>query len=120
MEALVLTILSIFAFLGVLSMVSYFLQYYKSKQIDSDVKLIVYIPKNSESKLEGLIRLIFLDEIPKKLGIDEKVYLITSTEDPETEQTLEDLKKLYPLEVLPDAMSYCMITEKDKEQFTSL
>ncbi len=120
MEALTLTILSIFAFLGVASMVRYFLHCCRYKPKDSGIKLILYIPENSESKLEGLIRQIFLEELPEKLRTDGKVYLMISTKNEDTKRIIEDLEKLYPLEVLPDPLSYCMITEKDKEQIASI
>jgi hypothetical protein len=113
MEALVLTILSIFAFIGVSSTIRYFLCDHRNKPMDSDIKLIIYIPENSESKLEGIIRLIFLDEIPRRLGTDGKVYIVSSAHHPETQRMIEELGRQYPLEVLPDALSYCMITEKE-------
>lgn len=118
MEALALTILSVFALLGAMSTIKYFFFMDKSKGKNSGIKLILYIPQNSESKLEGVIRQIFLEEIPEKLKTDGKLYLMATGDNEDFSHILEDIKKIYPVEVLPDPISYCMITEREKEQLT--
>lgn len=114
MEALALTILSVFAFLGAAFTANYFVKQSKTKLSDTGIKLILYLPHFSSSKLEGILRQIFLEELPEKLMSDGKIYLIVSPDDKESLKLIESLKNLYPLEVLPDNLPYCMITEREK------
>ena len=114
MKALALTILSVLATFGAFTIIEYFFYRCKSKSKVSNVKFILYLPPNSEAKLEGIIRQIFLFEIPEKLDVDGKVYLIINDYNENLKLIVEDLKKQYPIEVLPDPVSYCMITERDK------
>ncbi len=114
MEALALTILSVFAFLGAAFTASYILKLLKTKLIDTGIKLILYLPHSSSSKLEGIIRQIFSEEVPEKLMTDGKIYLMVSPDDKENLKLIESLKSQYPLEVLPENGPYCMITEREK------
>jgi hypothetical protein len=112
-EILAITILSIFAFLGVFHTVLYLFCLYKSRFTDMGIKLILYLPHNSSSKLEGIVRQIFQDNIFRKFIADDKIYLMISQHDVETMRILEKLKNMYPIEVLPEQISYCMITERE-------
>lgn len=112
MEALAITILSIFAAIGLISTQSYLFRLIKSKTNDIGIKIILYLPRYSSSKLEGIVRQIFSEEIPEKLMSDRKVYLMVAPGDEETMNLLEKLKDMYPLEVLPDQVSYCMISKE--------
>jgi len=112
MEVILLTLLSGFAFAGIAFTVIYLVSSYKSRFPDNGIKLILYIPSNSASKLEGLIRQIYCEGIPEKFMTDGKIYLIISPQDEEAMGILERLKKMYPIEVLPEQVSYCMITRE--------
>ncbi len=114
MEALALTILSVFAFLGVAFSAFYMVKLSKTKLSDVGIKFILYLPYSSSSKLEGIIRQIYFEELPEKLMTDGKIYLMVSPDDWENLQLIESLKNLYPLEVLPENSPYCMITEREK------
>lgn len=114
MEVAILTILSIFAFLGAGFTILYILNIYKSRFSDKGMKLIIYLPQNSNSKLEGIVRQIFFEGIPGRLMTDGKIYIMVPSQDAETKRMLEKLKEMYPIEVLPEQISYCMITEKEK------
>lgn len=118
MEILVLTVLSIFAFLGMSFTILYFLSLHKSTYSDKGIRLILYLPQNSSSKLEGIVRQIFSEGIPRNLMTDGKIYLMVSNQDVETVRILEKLREMYPIEVLPEQISYCMIT--DRERITDL
>jgi hypothetical protein len=112
MEVILLTLLSGFAFAGIVFTILYLISSYKSRFPDNGIKLILYIPSNSASKLEGLVRQIYYEEIPKKFMTDGKLYLMVSPQDNETMEILDKLKKMYPIEVLPEQVSYCMITRE--------
>ncbi len=112
MEIAVLTILSIFAFLGAGLTILYISRIFKSTVSDKGIKLILYLPQNFSSKLEGIVRQIFFEGIPERLMTDGKIYLMAPLKDSETVRILDKLKKMYPIEVLPEEISYCMITEK--------
>lgn len=114
MEIVVLIILSIFAFLGVGFTILYILSIHKSTYSDKGVRLILYLPQNSSSKLEGIVRQIFSEGIPGRLMTNNKIYLMVSNQDVETVRILEKLREMYPIEVLPEQISYCMITEREK------
>ena len=45
---------------------------------------------------------------------DSKIYLMISHEDKEAIEIIEKLKKIYPIEVLPEQVSYCMIKNREK------
>ncbi|MGI6623111.1 MAG: hypothetical protein GX227_10785 [Clostridiaceae bacterium] len=109
MEAIILILLSGFALVGVVYTILYLISSYKSRFPDNGIKLILYLPHNSGSKLEGLVRQIYYEEIPEKFMTDGKVYLMISPQDIEAMEILEKLKKMYPIEVLPEQVSYCMI-----------
>lgn len=113
MEIVILTVLSFFAFLGVVFTSLWLFRMYKSRFTDKGIKLILYLPHNSCSKLEGIIRQIYYEEIPEKFMTDGKVYLMVSRQDVETMKILENLKDMYPIEVLPEQVSYCMITNRE-------
>lgn len=112
MEALFLTVLCVFAFLGVMFTVSYLLEQSKDKVANEGIRLILCMPKNSGLKVEGLIRKVFSDEIPEKLMTDGKLYIMVSHCDKDTLELLQKLKVMYPLEILPEEISYCMITDR--------
>lgn len=112
MEIAVLTILSIFAFLGAGLTILYISRIFKLTVSDKGIKLILYLPQNFSSKLEGIVRQIFFEGIPERLMTDGKIYLMAHLKDSETVRILDKLKKMYPIEVLPEEISYCMITEK--------
>ncbi|NLE26251.1 MAG: hypothetical protein GX625_13080 [Clostridiaceae bacterium] len=114
MEIVVLTVLSVFAFLGASFTILYILGLYKSTYPDKGTRLILYLPQNFSSKLEGIVRQIFSEGIPGRLMTDGKIYLMLSDQDVETVRILEKLKEIYPIEVLPEQISYCMITERVK------
>lgn len=109
MEAIILVLLSGFALVGIIYTVLYLTSLYKSGFRDSGIRLILYLPQNTVSKLEGLVRQIYYEEIPEKLMTDGKVYIMISPQDTEAMEIMEKLKKMYPIEVLPEHMSYCMI-----------
>ncbi|HHU89564.1 MAG TPA: hypothetical protein GXZ22_00730 [Clostridiaceae bacterium] len=113
METLVLIVLSIFAFLGMSYTILYFLSQYKSTYPDKGLRIILYLPQNFSSKLEGIIRQIFAESIPRRLMADGKIYIMASGEDVETVRILERLSNTYPIEMLPEQISYCMITERE-------
>ena len=112
MEVVLLRFLSGFALVGIVFTILYLISSYKSRFPDNGIKLILYIPSNSASKLEGLIRQIYCEGIPEKFMTDGKIYLIISPQDEEAMGILERLKKMYPIEVLPEQVSYCMITRE--------
>jgi hypothetical protein len=111
MEVLILTVLSVFAFVGVIYTVSVLLEGKKPRMSQNDFKLILYLPENSVGKLEGIVRQIYSDGIPGKLSTDGKVYLIVNPADNELLRIIESLKTMYSLEVLPDPMAYSMIND---------
>lgn len=113
MEVFLLTILSIFAFLGAIHTILYLFCIYKSGFTDKGIKLILYLPQNFCSKLEGIVGQIYYENILRKLMTDGKIYLMVSRQDAETMRIVEKLKKMYPIEVLPEQISYCMITERE-------
>lgn len=113
MEVVILTLLSVFAFVGVLYTILYLINLYKSRFPDNGIKLILYLPHNSGPKLEGLVRQIYLEEIPEKFMTDGKVYLMVSPKDDGAMKILEKLRRMYPVEVLPEQGSYCMITKRE-------
>lgn len=114
MEVFWVTILSVFAFLGAMFTVSWLYRHTKSKFYDSGIKLILYLPQNPTTNLEGIIRRIFSEEIPDKLMTDGKVYLQVSQSDSNTLKLIEDMKCMYPIEVLPGPEGYCIITDENK------
>lgn len=113
MEVFILIVLSIFALVGIMYTILYLTSLYKSRFTDNGIKLILYLPNNSGSKLEGLIRQVYYEEIPKKIMTDGKIYLMVSPQDYETMRIIEKLKRMYPIEVLPEQVSYCMITKRE-------
>ncbi len=113
MEVFVLVVLSVFALVGIMYTILYLNSLCKSRFADNGIKLIVYLPHNSGSKLEGLIRQIYNEAIPEKLMTDGKIYLMVSPQDDEAIKIIEKLKRMYPLEVLPEQVSYCMITKRE-------
>jgi hypothetical protein len=115
MEALGIVILSILAFYGLFLIT---LDLLKLKQISPQkgFRLILQVPPRSEDKLEGIVRDIFLEEITRRLMFDPKLYLIISEETPELSRIITSLSRQYPVEVLPDADRYCMITDRSKDQ----
>jgi hypothetical protein len=113
MEVLAITVLSIFAFIGLVSVKSYLFSMLKSRHADRGIKLMLYIPPESR-KLEGIIRQIFIEEIPQRLMTDGKLYTIVPNSNDETKKLLESLKDQYPIEVLPDSSSYGMIQDREK------
>jgi hypothetical protein len=113
-EILVLTVLSIFAFIGMSFTILYFLSLNKSTCEDKGIRLILYLPPDFSPKLEGIVRQIFSESIPRSLMTDGKVYLMVSGKDTETMRILEKLRNMYPVEVLPEQISYCMITKREK------
>mgnify|MGYP000965345896 FL=1 len=115
MEEAMLTVLSFFAFLGMISIGSYFFRHFKTKTQGADIKLLLYIPANEKSKLEGLVRQIFMEEIPEKLMTDGKVYLMMPPGEPEVSDLIENLKKTYPLELLPDLTDVLYDTGRTKD-----
>lgn len=114
MEILVLTVLSIFAFIGMSFTMLYFLSLNKSTYDDKGIRLILYLPHNFSPKLEGIVRQIFSEGIPRSLMTDGKIYLMISNQDAETLRILEKLREMYPIEVLPEQISYCMITKREE------
>ena len=112
MEIAMLVILSIFAFLGAMFTVLCLFRLSKTRFTDKGIKLILYLPHNSCSKLEGIIRQIYYEGIPEKFMTDGKIYLMISRQDAETMKILEKLRDMYPIEVLPEEVSYCMITNR--------
>jgi len=109
MEAIFLIILSCFAFIGMVYTIQYLVNSYDSRFKDNGIRLILYLPQNSGSKLEGLVRQIYFEQIPEKFMTDGKIYLMISPHDAETIGILEKLKRTYPIEVLLEQVSYCMI-----------
>lgn len=114
MEIAVLTVLSIFAFLGMGFTILYIMGIYKPTHPDKGIRLILYLPQNFSSKLEGIVRQIFSEDIPRRLMTNNKIYLMVSDQDAEAVRILDKLKEIYPIEVLPEQISYCMITEREK------
>ncbi|MCX7773681.1 MAG: hypothetical protein N2376_11280 [Clostridia bacterium] len=114
MEIFGITILTVFAFLGAMLTVSWLYRRTKSKYFDAGIKLILYLPQNCTSNLEGVIRRIFSEEIPERLMTDGKVYMDASKADAETRGLIGSLQTMYPIEVLPDPKGYCIITEETK------
>lgn len=115
MEAFGITVLSIFAVIGLFSVKSYLFGMTKSSRTDKGIKLILYIPGKVSSKLEGLVRQIFSEEIPQKLMTDGKLYVILSNDSIELKEILINLKDRYPIEVLPEKASYCIIQDRDND-----
>lgn len=109
MEAIFLIILSCFAFVGITYTVLFLINSYNSGSRDNGIRLILYLPHNSGSKLEGLVRQIYYEQIPEKFMTDGKVYIMVAPDDTEAVRILEKLKMTYPIEVLPEQVSYCMI-----------
>jgi len=102
METLIITILSVLAFIGLTYLAQSYLSRQSPRVSDPGCKLILYIPQGSEAKLEGLVRRIFLEQIPKKLMTDGVVYIMLPEDQQEGLKIAETLKKNYPLVVLPD------------------
>lgn len=114
MEEVFLTILSVFAFLGLASIVLDLMRPPKTKYKDYGVKLVFYLPENSSSKIEGVIRDFYFGRIPEIN--DNVIYLIVHHDDAETMKIIEKLKNMYPIEVLSEQISCCMIKiEKNNE-----
>lgn len=113
METIILTLLSGFALLGVFFTLLSLVNIYKPRFQDNGIRLILYLPQNSGSKLEGLVRQIYYEEIPEKFMTDGKIYIMVSPQDNEAMEILAKLKKTYPIEVLPEQVSYCMITNRE-------
>ncbi|NMA65255.1 MAG: hypothetical protein GX957_03315 [Clostridiaceae bacterium] len=102
METLILTILSVLAFIGLTYLVSSYLSSNKSRISDTGYKLILCVPEDSSNKLEGIIRRIFLERVPEKLMTDGVVYLMIPKDQKDALKIAETLQKMYPLIVLPD------------------
>lgn len=115
MEEAMLTVLSFLAFLGMISIGSYFFRHCKTKTQGTDIKLLLYIPANEKLKLEGLVRQIFMEEIPEMLMTDGKVYLMMPPGEPEVSGLVETLKKNYPVELLPDLTDVLYDTGRTKD-----
>lgn len=114
MDTIVLIVLSIFAFLGMCFSAIHLLSLQKPAYSDKGLKIVLFLPQSFSSELEGIIRLIFAEDIPRKLMSDGKIYIGTPFEDDETKRILEKLRDMYPVEMLPEQLSYCMITEREK------
>ena len=114
MEALALTVLSVFAFIGLMSARSYLFRFAKSKYTDKGIKLC--LPSGISPRIEGVIRRIFSEEIPERLMTDGKLYVTAADEDEDTKKILENLKSQYPVEVLSGPFPYCMIQEGDQQK----
>lgn len=114
MEILIITILTVFAFIGVASSILYLVRQSKNDFINHHIRIILYLPQYSSSKLEGIIRNIYYEGIPERLMSDGKIYLMVSHEDEEAIKIIEKLKEIYPIEVLPEQVSYCMIKNREK------
>jgi len=112
-EVFAITVLSVFAFIGLMSVRSYLFGLVKTKYTDKGLKFILCLPENIGPKLEGIVRQIFMEEIPERLMSDGKLYIIPAMDDEESKKLLESLKSQYPLEMLPDTVSYCMIQERE-------
>lgn len=102
MESLLLTILTILAFIGTACLIHSVYDSFKAKTVDAGYKLVLIVPEKSESRLEGTIRRIFLEKIPDRLLSDGKVYLVIPEENDEALKIAHTLKRSYPLEVLQD------------------
>ena len=113
-DIIVLIVLSIFAFLGMSFSAIHLLSLHKPSYSDKGLRIVLYLPQNFSSELEGIIRLIFVEDIPRKLMSDGRIYIKAPLEDTETKRILEKLGSMYPVEMLPGQLSYCMITEREK------
>jgi len=113
-DTIVLIVLSIFAFLGMSFSAIHLLSLNRPAYSDKGLRIVLYLPQNFSSELEGIIRLIFAEDIPRKLMSDGKIYVKAPFEDAEAERILEKLRDMYPVEILPGQLSYCMITEREK------
>lgn len=119
MEILLITILTVFAFIGVASSILYLVRQSKNDFKNYRIRIILYLPQYSSPKLEGIIRNLYYEGIPERLMSDSKIYLMISHEDKEAIEIIEKLKKIYPIEVLPEQVSYCMIkTERSVSKFS--
>lgn len=114
MDIIVLVVLSIFAFLGMSFSALHLLSLHKPAYSDKGLRIVLYLPKNFSSELEGIVRVIFAEDIPRKLMSDGKIYIMAPLEDTETKRILEKLRNMYPIEMLPGQISYCMITDREK------
>jgi hypothetical protein len=115
METLGIVILSILAFYG-LFLITLDLLKLKKFSPQNGFRLILQVPPKSEDMLEGIVRSIFLEEIPSRLMSDPRLYLMLSEETPELSHIIRSLSEQYPVEVLPDDDRYCMITDRSKDQ----
>lgn len=114
METMALTILSVFAFIGAANVLFYIYRQLRPRYRDTGVRIILYLPQNSGSKPEYIIRQLYFEKLYEKLMAGRTVYVITDSHDEEALRFLDKLKESYPIEVLPDQTAYCMITEREK------
>ena len=109
MEILLIIILTVFAFIGMASSVLHFVRQSNNDYKKLPISIILYIPQFSSSKIEGIIRSIYYEGIPQRLLADSRIYLMVPQDDLEAIKIIEKLKQIYPIEVLPEQVSYCMI-----------
>lgn len=112
MEVLGIVVLSVFAFYGIFLMISEMLKKQRPKNYNAGFKIILAVSKNAVENLEGIIREVFSENIPEKLLTDSRLYVVIPEGNPQIARIIEDLKKTYPIKVLPPNGRYCMITDR--------
>lgn len=110
MEVLGIVALSVFAFYGIFLTIAEMLKKQRPKSYDAGFKIILSIPENAVENLEGIIKGVFSEEIPERLMTDSRLYVVVPEGNPQIIKIMEDLKKTYPIEMLPPGGRYCMIT----------
>ena len=77
---------------------------------DAGFRIILTVPEGSADYLEGVIRRIFSEDIPEKLLTDGRLYVSADAGNPQVVRIIRDMQRMYPLELLPQADRYYMIT----------
>jgi hypothetical protein len=112
MEVLGIVVLSAFAFYGIFLMIAEMLKKQQPKSYNAGFKIILAVSENAVENLEGIIREVFSENMPGKLMTDSRLYVVIPDGNPKIARIIEDLKKTYPIEVLPASGGYCMITDR--------
>lgn len=107
---LAIVLLSVFAFYGIFLTVMEILNKQPGKNHDAGFRIVLTIPDDAADNLEGVIRRTFSEEIPEKLMTDGKLYISAAGRNPQVTRIIRDMQVLYPIEVLPQADRYCIIT----------
>ncbi|NLW03049.1 MAG: hypothetical protein GX027_07270 [Clostridiaceae bacterium] len=107
---LAIVLLSVLAFYGVFLAVLEILRRQPGKKHDAGFRIILTVPEGSADYLEGVIRRIFSEDIPEKLLTDGRLYVSADAGNPQVVRIIRDMQRMYPLELLPQADRYYMIT----------